>query len=77
MDDDINIYDPNDVEWAISTRVQADKDTNIFKGPGSSLDCTAVQIEGSDRKETAKVALDATIPAGMDKTIFLKEKIGE
>jgi len=76
VDDDIDIYDPNEVEWAISTRVQADKNAVVFRGPGSSLDCTADCIEGSDRRETAKVALDATIPSNLDKATFLKTKIG-
>jgi len=76
VDEDINIYDPNDVEWAIATRVQADKAARIFKGPGSSLDCTAECIEGSDRRETAKVALDATIPSNLPRDKFLKANLG-
>ncbi|MFH0860493.1 MAG: UbiD family decarboxylase [Candidatus Altiarchaeota archaeon] len=77
VDDDINIYSPDEIEWAIATRVQADKRANIFKGPGSSLDCTAECMEGSDRRQTAKVALDATIPSSKNKQKFLKVKLGE
>jgi UbiD family decarboxylase len=76
VDEDINIYDPNDVEWAIATRVQADKAARIFRGPGSSLDCTADCIEGSDRRETAKVIVDATIPSHLNKDKFLKAELG-
>jgi 2,5-furandicarboxylate decarboxylase 1 len=77
VEDDINIYDPNDVEWAIATRVQADKNVRIFRGPGSSLDCTAECMVGSDRRETAKVALDATIPSHLNRDKFLKTKLGK
>jgi len=39
VDDDINIYDPHEVEWAIATRFQADKNAVILSNqPGSSLD---------------------------------------
>ena len=77
VDDDIDIYDLNDIEWAIATRVQAQKDANIFMAPGSSLDASAQEIEGSDRLQTSKIALDATIPWEVDKKAFLKAKLGE
>ena len=77
VEEDINIYDPSDIEWAIATRVQADKNARIFRGPGSSLDCTAECIEGSDRRETAKVIVDATIPSNRPRDKFLKAKLGE
>jgi 2,5-furandicarboxylate decarboxylase 1 len=38
VDEDINIYDPHEVEWAIATRFQADKNAVILSNqPGSSL----------------------------------------
>ena len=77
VDDDIDIYDPSDVEWALCTRVQAKKDLIIFQAPGSSLDASAETIEGSDRLETSKIALDATIPWEKDKKDFIKAKLGE
>ena len=33
VDDDINIYDSNEVEWAIATRFQADKNSVILVKP--------------------------------------------
>lgn len=58
VEEDINIYDPNDVEWAIATRVQPDRDVYIYpKQIGSSLDPSANQVTG----ETAKWGIDATI----------------
>lgn len=77
IDDDVDIYDLNDIEWAISTRVQADKDANIFMAKGSSLDCSASAIPGSDRLQTCKIGLDATIPSDKKKEDFLKAKLGE
>ncbi len=62
VDDDIDIYDPNDVEWAISTRFQADKDSVITPNqPGSSLDPSADLSEGK-KAVTCKGGIDATIP---------------
>ena len=59
VDDDIDIYDPNDVEWAIATRFQASKDLVIYEGvKGSSLDPSADPIT----RLTTKVGLDATAP---------------
>jgi len=54
VDDDINIYDYEDVEYAIATRFQADKDFVVIKGArGSSLDPSADET-------TAKWGIDAT-----------------
>lgn len=62
VDDDINIYDPHDVEWAIATRFQADKNCVILSNqPGSSLDPSGDLSEGK-KATTAKAGLDATAP---------------
>ena len=56
VDDDIDIFDPNDVEYAIATRVKADDDVIIIpKARGSSLDPVA-EIDGT----TTKMGIDAT-----------------
>ena len=63
VDDDINIYDPNEVEWAIATRFQADEDAVILpKQRGSSLDPSGDLTEGK-KATTCKMGLDATIPS--------------
>ena len=63
VDDDINIYDLNDVEWAIATRFQADKAAVILPNqPGSSLDPSGDLTEGK-KARTCKMGLDATVPA--------------
>ena len=62
VDEDINIYDPHDVEWAIATRLQADKNVIILSNqPGSSLDPSGDLSEGK-KATTAKAGLDATAP---------------
>ena len=62
VDEDINIYDPHDVEWAIATRFQADKNAIILSNqPGSSLDPSGNLTEGK-KATTAKAGFDATAP---------------
>jgi anhydromevalonate phosphate decarboxylase len=62
VDEDINIYDPQDVEWAIATRFQADKNAVVLSNqPGSSLDPSGDLSEGK-KATTAKAGLDATAP---------------
>lgn len=59
VDDDIDVDDPGQIEWAIATRVQADKDIVIKpKQTGSSLDPSA----DPRTYETAKMGIDATKP---------------
>jgi 2,5-furandicarboxylate decarboxylase 1 len=74
VDDDINIYDPNDVEWAIATRFQADKNSVILPNQrGSSLDPSGDLTEGR-KARTCKMGLDATIPSGKTDKSFVKER---
>ena len=62
VDDDINIYDTDDVEWALATRFQADNAAVIIPNqPGSSLDPSGDLSEGK-KARTCKMGLDATIP---------------
>jgi len=62
VDDDIDIYDPLDVEWAIATRFQADRDLMVLENePSSSLDPSATHAPG-EKTRTTKMGLDATIP---------------
>jgi 2,5-furandicarboxylate decarboxylase 1 len=74
VDDDINIYDSNDVEWAIATRFQADKNAVILPNqPGSSLDPSGDLTEGK-KARTCKMGLEATIPSGKTDKSFVKER---
>jgi len=74
VDDDINIYDPHNVEWAIATRFQADKDAIILPNQrGSSLDPSGDLTEGK-KATTCKMGLDATIPFKKTDKGFRKEE---
>lgn len=64
VDTDVNLYDSADVEWAIATRFQADRDLVILTDqPSSSLDPSATQPPGQ-KARAAKMGLDATAPLG-------------
>ncbi len=72
VDGDVNLYDAQDVAWAIATRFQADRGLYIFPDqPSSSLDPSAHQIPGQ-KARTAKMGLDATIPWGASKEGYLR-----
>ena len=73
VDEDIDIQDPYEVEWAFATRFQADK--NIVIKPqekGSSLDPSANPVTG----KTTKVGFDLTIPKSTNKECFYKPSLG-
>ncbi len=56
VDDDIDIFDPEDVEYALATRFQGDRDTTLIKNvKGSSLDPSA-----GEGAMTTKIGVDAT-----------------
>jgi len=74
VDEDVNIYNQNDVEWAIATRFQADKDAVILPNQrGSSLDPSGDLTEGK-KARTCKMGLDATIPFKETGKGFKKEE---
>jgi UbiD family decarboxylase len=62
VDEDIDITNPLEVEWAVATRFRADKRLKIFENqPASSLDPMADKPPGQ-KATVAKMGLDATIP---------------
>jgi UbiD family decarboxylase len=70
VDDDVDIYNPNAVEWAIATRFQGGKDLVVkLDQPGSSLDPSSKQEEGK-KALTDKVGVDATIPFDVEKSKY-------
>src|SRR3954449_6815447 len=65
VDDDIDVFDATDVEWAIATRVQGDKDVMIVgNARAKPLDPSLPQGFGVV-PTGAKVGIDATIPEGI------------
>ncbi|MBI5248381.1 MAG: UbiD family decarboxylase [Desulfomonile tiedjei] len=60
VDDDVDVFDEQQVLWAIATRVQADSDIHIIPrrlGMGCTLDPST-----DEKSRTAKMAIDATKP---------------
>ena len=58
VDADINIYNEEEVMWAVATRVQADQDVDVIKNvKGNTLDPSQ-----TDNIMTAKMIIDATRP---------------
>jgi len=71
VDDDIDIFDPNDVEWAIATRVQGDRDIVVVtEARGKPLDPSLRPMPPGVVPTTAKVGIDATISEGIPKERF-------
>jgi UbiD family decarboxylase len=65
VDDDIDVRDPDAVNWALSFRVQPETDTFIVSGTAAvSLDpsqaAAAVRQEESTRRVSSKIGIDAT-----------------
>src|SRR5712692_4347640 len=61
-DDDIDVFDSTDVEWAVATRVQADRDVIIVPNARSKpLDPSLPPPIDGKIPTTAKMGIDATI----------------
>jgi 2,5-furandicarboxylate decarboxylase 1 len=70
VDDDIDVFDPTEVEWAIATRVQGDKDVIIVANARAKpLDPSLPQGYGVV-PTGAKVGIDATIPEGIPREYY-------
>ncbi len=85
VDDDVEVHDPQQVEWAVATRFQADRDLVVIAGAqGSVLDpSTTVGQEFGDGTAppahlqglSAKMGLDATRPVVYHEHVFTKVRI--
>ncbi|NHV61118.1 MAG: UbiD family decarboxylase [Candidatus Verstraetearchaeota archaeon] len=72
VDDDINIDDMSEVEWAIATRFQGDEDIVLVRNArGSTLDPSSDQ----EKILTCKVGIDATMPWNKPKEKFEKARM--
>lgn len=72
VDTDIDVYNMEEVEWAIATRFQANEDMVIIQNArGSTLDPSADQESGL----TTKLGIDATRPLNKPKEKFEPAKI--
>jgi 2,5-furandicarboxylate decarboxylase 1 len=70
VDDDIDIFDPTDVEWAVATRVQADRDVLIVANARSKPLDPSLQPTPVGIPTTAKMGIDATIPENVPRSRY-------
>jgi len=71
VDEDIDVHNPMDVEWAIATRVQADRDVVIIPGARAKpLDPSLAVMPPGVVPTGAKMGIDATISEGIPKERF-------
>ncbi|MBV8496183.1 MAG: UbiD family decarboxylase [Gammaproteobacteria bacterium] len=70
VDPDVDIHDPREVEWAIATRFQADRDTVIV----SNSQCSKLD-PSTDHGLGAKMGLDATIPLDAPEMKFKRIRV--
>ncbi len=81
VDPDVDIHDPAEVEWAIATRFQADRDLIVIEGAqGSPLDpSTTVGLDHDAAQHlqgiSAKMGLDATRPISYQSHVFTRVRI--
>jgi 2,5-furandicarboxylate decarboxylase 1 len=70
VDEDVDIHDPAEVEWAVATRFQADRDLVIVpESHGSKLDPSARDGVG------AKMGMDATKPLDAEEMKFKRIRV--
>ena len=63
VDTDVDIFDPVDVDWAITTRFDPDTGMVVLPGePGHVLN-PMVTVDADGRGTVTKVGMDATVPA--------------
>lgn len=82
VDDDVDVHNPVEVEWAVATRFQADRDLVVVSGAqGSALD-PSTTIGFPDNKPpiamqgfSAKMGLDATKPITSSEHVFTRVRI--
>ena len=71
VDDDIDVHNAMDVEWAIATRVQGDRDVIIIPGARAKpLDPSLAVMPHGVVPTGAKVGIDATIGEGIPRERF-------
>jgi 2,5-furandicarboxylate decarboxylase 1 len=70
VDTDVDVHDPAEVEWAVATRFQADRDLVVVPGAqGSKLD------PSTDGGVGAEMGLDTTVPLAADEMTFTRIRV--
>ena len=75
VDDDVDVHNPTEVEWAVATRFQADRDLVVVSGAqGSPLD-PSTTLTGRVDGMSAKMGLDATRPLKYEGHTFTRVRV--
>lgn len=70
VDEEVDIFDPEEVEWALATRFQAERDLVVVHGAeGSKLDPSA------DNGVSSKMGFDCTVPLDSEPFDYLRVRI--
>jgi 2,5-furandicarboxylate decarboxylase 1 len=70
VDEDIDIYKPMEVEWAVATRFQADQDLVLVSN------CRASRLDPTSRNGIgSKLGFDATKPLAADSSTFKRIRV--
>ena len=81
VDEDVDVHDPAEVEWAVATRFQADRDLVVVAGAqGSILDPSTTVGQPVDAPPhlqgiSAKMGLDATRPLVYEGHVFTRVRV--
>ena len=86
VDEDVDVHQPRQVEWALATRFQADMDLVVVAGAqGSVLDPSttkrfSLELQGEvppphEQGVSAKMGMDATRPVKYHEHVFTKVKV--
>jgi 2,5-furandicarboxylate decarboxylase 1 len=81
VDMDVDVHDPAEIEWAVATRFQADRDLVVIEGAlGSPLDPSTTVGQPDDAPPhlqgiSAKMGLDATRPVVYPAHVFTRVRI--
>ena len=77
-DEDIDIHNPDDLDWAMTFRVQADRDLIVLQGSrGKHIDPSikSWKLGKGGLPTTAKLGIDATIPEGVRKKLYRRIRV--
>jgi 2,5-furandicarboxylate decarboxylase 1 len=69
-DPDIDVFDPQEVEWAIATRVQVERDVIVVPGMGRAKPLDPVLPSGMDPMLITRLGIDATMPEGIPRSRY-------
>lgn len=71
VDEDIDVYNMTEVEWAVNTRVQADRDIVVVP----NLYSPTLDPSAPSPRSSAKMGIDATAPLGEERRMYEKPRI--